>query len=70
MKELPSSEVMYRAVVDHDPTFEGIFFIGVATTGIFCRPTCRVRTPKRENVEFFASTSEALHAGYRPCRRC
>jgi AraC family transcriptional regulator of adaptative response/methylated-DNA-[protein]-cysteine methyltransferase len=61
---------MYRAVVDHDPTFEGIFFVGVATTGIFCRPTCRVRTPKRENVEFFASPSDALHAGYRPCRRC
>jgi AraC family transcriptional regulator of adaptative response/methylated-DNA-[protein]-cysteine methyltransferase len=70
MPNLPSSEVMYRAVVDHDPTFEGIFFVGVATTGIFCRPTCRVRTPKRENVEFFASTRDALHAGYRPCRRC
>ena len=70
MTQLPSPEVMYRAVVDHDPSFEGIFFVGVATTGIFCRPTCRVRTPKRENVEFFASTSEALHAGYRPCRRC
>ena len=61
---------MYRAVVAHDPSFEGIFFVGVATTGIFCRPTCRVRTPKRENVEFFASPSDALHAGYRPCRRC
>ena len=61
---------MYRAVVDHDPTFEGIFYVGVATTGIFCRPTCRVRTPKRENVEFFPSASEALHAGFRPCRRC
>ncbi len=61
---------MYRAVVAHDPAFEGIFFVGVATTGIFCRPTCRVRTPKRENVEFFASPSDALHAGYRPCRRC
>ena len=70
MPSLPSAEVMYRAVVDHDPTFEGIFFVGVATTGIFCRPTCRVRTPKRENVEFFASPNDALHAGYRPCRRC
>jgi AraC family transcriptional regulator of adaptative response/methylated-DNA-[protein]-cysteine methyltransferase len=70
MPNLPSTEVMYRAVVDHDPTFEGIFFVGVATTGVFCRPTCRVRTPKRANVEFFPSTSAALHAGYRPCRRC
>jgi len=70
MSKLPSPELMYRALVDRDPAFEGIFFVAVATTGIFCRPTCRVRTPKRENVEFFASASEALHAGYRPCRRC
>jgi AraC family transcriptional regulator, regulatory protein of adaptative response / methylated-DNA-[protein]-cysteine methyltransferase len=70
MLNLPSPDVMYRAVVEHDPAFEGIFYVGVATTGIFCRPTCRVRTPKRENVEFFASPSAALHAGYRPCRRC
>ncbi|HEX8010241.1 MAG TPA: trifunctional transcriptional activator/DNA repair protein Ada/methylated-DNA--[protein]-cysteine S-methyltransferase [Casimicrobiaceae bacterium] len=61
---------MYRALVEHDPAFEGIFYVGVATTAVFCRPTCRVRTPKRENVEFFASPSAALHAGYRPCRRC
>lgn len=67
---LPSPDVMYRAVVEHDPAFEGIFYVGVATTGIFCRPTCRVRTPKRQNVEFFPSASEALHAGFRPCRRC
>ena len=67
---LPSPQIMYRAVVEHDPAFEGIFYVGVATTGIFCRPTCRVRTPKRENVEFFPSASDALHAGFRPCRRC
>ncbi|HUH92263.1 MAG TPA: trifunctional transcriptional activator/DNA repair protein Ada/methylated-DNA--[protein]-cysteine S-methyltransferase [Casimicrobiaceae bacterium] len=67
---LPSPEVMYRAVVEHDPAFEGLFYVGVATTGIFCRPTCRVRTPKRENVAFFRSASDALHAGFRPCRRC
>jgi AraC family transcriptional regulator, regulatory protein of adaptative response / methylated-DNA-[protein]-cysteine methyltransferase len=67
---LPSPEAMYRAVVEHDAAFEGIFYVGVTTTGVFCRPTCRVRTPKRENVEFFASARDALHAGYRPCRRC
>jgi AraC family transcriptional regulator of adaptative response/methylated-DNA-[protein]-cysteine methyltransferase len=67
---LPSPEMMYRAVVERDPAFEGIFYVGVKTTGIFCRPTCRVRTPKRENVEFFPSVSEALHAGFRPCKRC
>jgi len=61
---------MYRAVAERDPAFEGIFFVAVKTTGIFCRPTCRVRTPKRENVEFFASVSECLRAGFRPCRRC
>ena len=61
---------MYRALVRHDAAFEGIFYVGVATTGVFCRPTCRVRTPKRENVAFFASVSDALHAGFRPCRRC
>jgi AraC family transcriptional regulator of adaptative response/methylated-DNA-[protein]-cysteine methyltransferase len=67
---LPSTEVMYRAVVERDPAFEGLFYVAVKTTGIFCRPTCRVRTPKRENVEFFASVNECLHAGFRPCRRC
>jgi AraC family transcriptional regulator of adaptative response/methylated-DNA-[protein]-cysteine methyltransferase len=61
---------MYRALVRHDGNYEGIFFVGVTSTGIFCRPTCRVRTPKRENVEFFASAPDALHAGFRPCRRC
>jgi len=67
---LPSPEVMYRAVVRRDPAFEGIFYVAVKTTGIFCRPTCRVRTPKRENVEFYASVGEALQAGFRPCKRC
>jgi len=70
MTKLPSPDVMYRALVRHDADYEGIFFVGVTTTGIFCRPTCRVRMPKRENVEFFASPRDALHAGFRPCRRC
>jgi AraC family transcriptional regulator of adaptative response/methylated-DNA-[protein]-cysteine methyltransferase len=70
MSKLPSKEVMYRALTRHDADFEGIFYVGVTTTGVFCRPTCRVRTPKRENVAFFASVSDALHAGFRPCRRC
>src|SRR5437762_4353183 len=70
MLNLPSPDVMYRAVLERDPAFEGIFYVGVKTTGIFCRPTCRVRTPKQKNVEFFASVNEALHAGFRPCMRC
>src|SRR5256714_4367736 len=67
---LPPSETMYRALVNRDPSFEGIFYVGVRTTGIFCRPTCSAKKPARENVDFFASTSEALHDGYRPCLRC
>lgn len=61
---------MYRALVEKDSNFEGIFFAGVKTTGIFCRPTCRARKPKKENVEFFTSTQEALRRGYRPCKVC
>jgi AraC family transcriptional regulator of adaptative response/methylated-DNA-[protein]-cysteine methyltransferase len=61
---------MYEALVRRDASFEGIFFVGVRTTGIFCRPTCAARKPAPENVEFFASAREALLAGYRPCRRC
>jgi AraC family transcriptional regulator of adaptative response/methylated-DNA-[protein]-cysteine methyltransferase len=67
---LPSFETMYRALVNRDSTFEGIFFVGVRTTGIFCRPTCTAKKPARENVDFFATPSEALHGGYRPCLRC
>ncbi|HWB21187.1 MAG TPA: trifunctional transcriptional activator/DNA repair protein Ada/methylated-DNA--[protein]-cysteine S-methyltransferase, partial [Phycisphaerales bacterium] len=67
---LPTADVMYRAVVKKDPAFDGVFFTAVKTTGIFCRPTCSSRKPRRENVEFFNSAREALHAGYRPCRRC
>jgi len=61
---------MYQALLEQDPAFEGIFFAGVITTGVFCRPTCPARKPRRENVVFFPSSREALHAGYRPCRRC
>ena len=61
---------MYQALVNRDTTFEGIFYVGVTTTGIFCRPTCPAKKPKRENVEFFGSPRDALYAGYRPCARC
>ena len=67
---LPPSDTMYRALVNRDSSFEGIFFVGVRTTGIFCRPTCAAKKPARENVDFFATPSEALHGGYRPCLRC
>src|SRR5437660_9543252 len=67
---LPPTETMYRALVNRDSSFEGIFFVGVRTTGIFCRPSCTAKRPARENVDFFATWSEALEGGYRPCWRC
>src|SRR5215831_5825199 len=67
---LPPTETMYRALVNRDPSFEGIFYIGVRTTGIFCRPTCSAKKPARENVDFFATSSDALESGYRLCLRC
>jgi len=67
---LPDPETLYTALRQRDSTFEGIFVVGVKTTGVFCRPTCRARMPKRENVEFFSSAHEALAHGYRPCKIC
>lgn len=60
----------YRAVLARDARFDGRFFVGVRTTGIYCRPICPSRTPKRENVGFFASAPAAEAAGFRACLRC
>lgn len=65
-----SPEIMYQASFDKNPDFEGVFWMGVKTTGIFCRPTCTARKPKPENVEFFGNTKEAILKGYRPCKVC
>lgn len=70
MNKLPSAKTMYRALADRDARFEGIFYVGVKTTGVFCRSVCSARTPRAENVEYFASPQEAMLAGYRPCLRC
>ncbi|MEO1130498.1 MAG: Ada metal-binding domain-containing protein, partial [Planctomycetota bacterium] len=67
---LPTPAIMYRALVQRDASFDGAFFACVRTTGIFCRPVCSARKPKRENVEFVATAREALHCGYRPCKLC
>src|SRR2546421_8910099 len=67
---LPPADMMYRALINRDSSFEGIFFVGVRTTGIFCRPTCSAKKPARQNVDFFSTPSEALHGGYRPRFRC
>lgn len=69
MKNL-SPQIMYQASLEKNSEFEGVFWIGVKTTGIFCRPTCTARKPKAENVEFFHSTKDAILKGYRPCKVC
>ncbi len=69
-KALPGFDAMYAAVVERDPAFDGLFFVCVRTTGVFCRPTCRARNPLRENVEFVATPEQAGSAGYRPCLLC
>lgn len=61
---------MYRALVDRDSAYDGVFTVAVRTTGIFCRPTCPARKPQRENVEYFRTVGDAMAAGYRPCKRC
>ena len=63
-------DVCYRALRTRDARFDGRFFIGVKTTGIYCRPVCPARTPLRKNVRFFACAAAAEAAGFRACRRC
>lgn len=70
MNLLPDQDTMYAAIVNRDTSLDGVFVVGVRTTGVFCRPGCGARKPRRENVEFFRGPHEALHAGYRPCKRC
>jgi AraC family transcriptional regulator of adaptative response/methylated-DNA-[protein]-cysteine methyltransferase len=65
-----SNAEMERAYLARDAAYNGLFFLGVRTTGIFCRPTCPARKPLPKNVEYFRSAREALASGYRPCKRC
>jgi AraC family transcriptional regulator, regulatory protein of adaptative response / methylphosphotriester-DNA alkyltransferase methyltransferase len=64
------SDNMWRAIVDCDSSQDGTFFYGVSTTGIFCRPSCRSRTPSKDNVLIFKDVRQALTEQYRPCKRC
>lgn len=68
--ELPSHEVCYRALRSRDARFDGLIFVGVSSTGIYCRPICPAGTAKFENCTFFGSAAAAQDAGYRPCLRC
>ena len=63
-------DARYLALKARDARFDGRFFTGVTSTGIYCRPVCAVRTPRRENCRFFALAAQAEHAGFRPCLRC
>lgn len=65
-----TSDQCYQAVISRDRRFDGRFVAAVRTTRIFCRPSCPAMTPKRENVEFFATAAAAAEAGFRACRRC
>jgi AraC family transcriptional regulator of adaptative response / DNA-3-methyladenine glycosylase II len=63
-------DAAYRALTTHDARFDGRLFVGVTSTGVYCRPVCRVRTPRRENCRFFANAALAETNGFRPCLRC
>src|SRR3954451_4705866 len=63
-------DACYLALKARDARFDGRFFIGVTTTGIYCRPICPARSPKDENVRYFPTAAAAEAAGFRPCLRC
>lgn len=72
MKNITEQEkqIYYQALLSKDIAYEGIFYVGVKTTGVFCRPTCPARKPKFSNCEFYKTAQEAVLASYRPCMRC
>ena len=61
---------MWNAVCNSDENYDGLFFYAVKTTGIFCRPSCKSKIPKKENICYFTSAEDAEKAGFRPCKRC
>jgi len=63
-------DTCYKAIASHDRRFDGRFFVGVSSTGVYCRPICAVRTPKRENCTFYETAAAAEKHGFRPCLRC
>lgn len=67
---MQDTKTLYAAMAGRDRRFDGVFWVGVKSTGIFCRPSCPARTPKPENVAFYPSAAAAARAGFRACRRC
>ncbi|MCC6319783.1 MAG: methylated-DNA--[protein]-cysteine S-methyltransferase [Gemmatimonadaceae bacterium] len=70
MPATSSSDERYHAIIRRDRRLDGTFWFGVTTTHVFCLPSCACRTPLQEHVEYFAAASDALRAGFRPCKRC
>lgn len=70
MKSLPPVSEMETAFRARDSEYDGLFYVGVKTTGVFCKPSCPARKPLMEHVEYFSAPREALFSGYRPCKRC
>lgn len=68
--KMPTEEIMRRAVAEREAAYDHTFLYGVVTTGVFCRPSCRSRPAKPENLRFFPNAQAALSAGFRPCKRC
>jgi AraC family transcriptional regulator of adaptative response/methylated-DNA-[protein]-cysteine methyltransferase len=69
-RTLPSLSEMKRAVYNKDRSYDGIFFVAVRSTNIFCRPSCPARKPLEKNITFFPAARDALFAGFKPCKRC
>src|SRR5258708_12880113 len=67
---VPTAARRWQAVLDRDTSLDGTFVFGVSSTGIFCRPSCPAKRPRRENVNFFDHALQAEQPGYRPCLRC
>ena len=65
-----TEQEMWDAVIQNDASYDGVFFYAVKTTGICCRPSCKSKPPRRENVRLFQTLQQARAAGFRPCKRC
>lgn len=61
---------MWQAVLENDAKYDGVFYYAVKTTGIYCKPSCKSKPPKKENICFFETSEQAVEAGFRPCKRC
>ena len=67
---MTDTDTKYKALASHDPRFDGVFFVGVTSTGIYCRPICPAKVPQQKNCRFFANAEAAEKASFRPCLRC